>query len=178
MRANLGAAIVGASLMLPTAAQAQSVWGGPASTTTTQNYKLGTNWDPNGAPIAAGQSAIFDATGKSTVNVGPGAIAPDSWTFNANSQSYTITGAAVNFSATGGIFNNANAGQTISIDNNLGGAGAQLQQSGNSTLILSGGNSYSGGTLVSNGGTLRANLSSSVGAGTVTLDNGQFQAGG
>jgi autotransporter-associated beta strand protein len=252
MRANLGAAIVGASLMLATAAQAQSVWGGPASTTTTQNYKLGTNWDPNGAPVAAGQSAIFDTTGKSTINVNAGAIAPDSWTFNANSQSYTIGGAAVNFSATGGLFNNANAGQTISIDNNLGesAAGAQLQQLGNSTLILTGNNTYSGGTviaagtlqignggtsgkisgdvldlgvlafnrsnnitfdglilgsgqvnqigtgtlilggantysggtLITNGGTLRANnsmpgVSSSVGAGTVTLDNGQFQAG-
>ncbi|HEV7407128.1 MAG TPA: autotransporter-associated beta strand repeat-containing protein [Bradyrhizobium sp.] len=252
MRADLGAAIVGASLLLATAAQAQSVWGGSASTTTTQNYKLGTNWDPNGAPVAAGQSAIFDTTGKPTINVNAGAIAPDSWTFNANSQSYTITGAAVNFSATGGLFNNANAGQTISIANNLGesAAGAQLQQLGNSTLILTGNNTYSGGTviaagtlqignggtsgkisgdvldlgvlafnrsnnitfdglisgngqvnqigtgtlilggantysggtLITNGGTLRANnstpgVSSSVGTGTVTLDNGQFQAG-
>ncbi|MHB8270635.1 autotransporter-associated beta strand repeat-containing protein [Bradyrhizobium sp.] len=154
MRANLGAAIVVASLLPATAAQAQSVWGGPASTTTTQNYKLGTNWDPNGAPVAAGQSAIFDTTGKSTINVNAGAIAPDSWTFNANSQSYTIGGAAaVNFGATGGLFNNANAGQTISIDNNLGesAAGAQLQQLGNSTLILTGNNTYSGGTVIAAG---------------------------
>ena len=143
----------GASLVLASAAQAQSVWGGPASTTTTQNYKLGTNWDPNGAPVAAGQSAIFDTTGKSTINVNAGAIAPDSWTFNANSQSYTITGAAVNFGATGGLFNNANAGQTISIYNNLGesAAGAQLQQFGNSTLILTGNNTYSGGTVIAAG---------------------------
>jgi fibronectin-binding autotransporter adhesin len=160
MRANLGVAIVGASLMLATAAQAQSVWGGPASTTTTQNYKLGTNWDPNGAPVAAGQSAIFDTTGKSTINVNPGAIAPDSWIFNANAQSYTIGGAAVNFSATGGLFNNANAGQTISIANNLGesAAGAQLQQLGNSTLVLTGNNTYSGGTVIA--------------AGTLQLGNG------
>jgi fibronectin-binding autotransporter adhesin len=153
MRANLGAAMVGASLLLATAAQAQSVWGGPASTTTTQNYKLGTNWDPNGAPVAAGQSAIFDTTGNPTIKVNAGAIAPDSWTFNANSQSYMITGAAVNFGATGGLFNNANAGQTISIDNNLGesAAGAQLQQLGNSTLILTGNNTYSGGTVIAAG---------------------------
>jgi autotransporter-associated beta strand protein len=252
LRANLGAAIVSAGLMLATAAHAQSVWGGPGSTTATQNYKLGTNWGPNGAPVAAGQSAIFDTTGKPTINVNAGAIAPDSWTFNANSQSYTVTSAAVNFSATGGLFNNANAGQTISIDNNLGesAAGAKLQQLGNSTLILTGNNTYSGGTviaagtlqignggtsgkisgdvldlgvlafnrsnnvtfdggilgngqvnqigtgtlilggantysggtLITNGGTLRANnstpgTSSSVGTGTVTLDNGQFQAG-
>jgi autotransporter-associated beta strand protein len=167
MRASSGAAsfgvalLAGASLTFATAAQAQSVWGGPASTTTTQAYKLGTNWDPNGAPVAAGQSAIFDTTGKSTINVGAGAIVPDSWTFNANSQSYTIGGAgAVNFSATGGLFSNANAGQTISIANNLGesAAGAQLQQLGNSTLVLTGNNTYSGGTVIA--------------AGTLQLGNG------
>jgi len=250
---SLRRAVVASVLLLPvTSAQAQSVWGGPGSTTATANYKLGTNWDPTGAPVAGGQSAIFDTTGRSTVTVGAGAIAPDSWTFNANSQSYTITGAAVNFSATGGLFNNANAGQTISISNNLGesAAGAQLQQLGNSTLVLtgansysggtviaagtlqlgnggttgsiagnvldlgmlafnrsnnvafsglifgngqvnqigsgtlvlSGANSYSGGTLISNFGTVRVTnsnpgVSSSVGTGTVTLDNGQFQAG-
>jgi autotransporter-associated beta strand protein len=247
-----GAAVAFVLLLPVTSARAQSVWGGPGSTTTTANYKLGTNWGPTGAPIAAGQSAIFDTTGRSTVTVGAGAIAPDSWIFNANSQSYTITGANVNFSATGGLFNNANAGQTISISNNLGesAAGAQLQQLGNSTLVLtgantysggtaiaagtlqlgnggttgsiagnvldlgvlafnrsnnvafsglifgngqvnqigsgtlvlSGANSYSGGTLISNFGTVRVTdsnpgVSSSVGTGTVTLDNGQFQAG-
>ena len=153
MRASLGAAIVGASLMLATAAQAQSVWGGPASTTTTQNYKLGTNWVPNGAPVAAGQLGDFRYDRENQRSTSTPGIAPDSWTFNANSQSYTITGAAVNFSATGGLFNNANAGQTISIDNNLGesAAGAQLQQLGNSTLILTGNNTYSGGTVIAAG---------------------------
>ena len=59
----------------------------------------------------------------------------------------------MNFSATGGLFNNANAGQTISIANNLGesGAGAQLQQFGNSTLVLTGNNTYSGGTVIAVG---------------------------
>jgi autotransporter-associated beta strand protein len=55
--------------------------------------------------------------------------------------------------ASGGITNNANAGQTISIANNLGEAvaGVQLRQAGSSTLILTGANTYTGGTTISAG---------------------------
>jgi hypothetical protein len=62
-------ALAGA-VLLPSIAQAQSVWGGTGSTWTTANYNLGTNWSnpPAGAPpVAGGQSAIFDATGGSSV---------------------------------------------------------------------------------------------------------------
>jgi autotransporter-associated beta strand protein len=149
-------ALAGAAL-LPTVAQAQSIWGGTGSTTTTTDYNLGTNWSsvPAGAPpVAAGQSAVFGATGTATVAVTAGPITPNSWTFNANSLSYTVSGQAVNFNTTG-LTNNASAGQTISISNNLGGSGAQLQQLGASTLILSGTNTYTGATTVS-AGTLKA----------------------
>src|SRR5580692_8738907 len=93
------AALAGAAL-LPSVAQAQNVWGGTGSTTTTTDYNLGTNWSslPAGAPpTASGQSAQFANSGIGTVMVTAGPISPDSWTFNANSQSYTISGAAVNF---------------------------------------------------------------------------------
>ena len=56
------AALAGAA-MLPSAAQAQNVWGGTGSTTTTQDYNLGTNWSnpPAGAPpVNAGQAATFE----------------------------------------------------------------------------------------------------------------------
>ena len=132
-----------AAALLPTVAQAQNIWGGTGSTTTTTDYNLGTNWSnpPAGAPpVNAGQSAAFDATGSASVVVTAGPITPDSWTFNANSQFYTISGQAVNFNTTG-LTNNASSGQTISISNNLGGAAAQVQQLGASTLILSGTNS-------------------------------------
>ena len=85
------------------------------------------------------------------VTVTSGPIAPDSWTFTANSQSYSISGAAVNFSlagAGGGIIDNASSGQTISISNNIGGVGVQVQLLGNSTLILTGANTYAGGTFI------------------------------
>jgi autotransporter-associated beta strand protein len=150
-----GVFVAAASLVSVTSAQAQSfTWVGTGSTTNTGEYTLGTNWanPPVGAPpIAAGQSAIFDSTGSTTVTVTSGPIAPDSWTFTANSQSYSISGAAVNFSlagAGGGVIDNANFGQTISIGNNIGGAGVQVQLLGNSTLVLSGTNTYSGGTFI------------------------------
>ena len=132
-------------------------------------------------PTAAGQSAIFDAVGPDTINVS-GGIAPDSWTFNANAQSYLITGSNVDFSqagAGGGIVNNASAGQFIAIFNNIGEsvAGVQVQQSGASTLVLAGTNTYTGGTLISSG-TVQVRNNSSVGLGAVTLDGGTFQTDG
>src|SRR5664280_327589 len=81
-------------------AGAELYLGRAGSTTNTGNYNLGTEWGnpPAGAPpVTAGQSAVFDATGSATVNVTAGPITPGSWTFNANSQSYVISGAAVNF---------------------------------------------------------------------------------
>jgi autotransporter-associated beta strand protein len=182
----LGMVLAVASLALSAAAQAQSfTWGGAGSTTATPDYNLGTNWGPTGlaSPIAAGNAAIFDTTGSASVTVTAGPIIPNSWTFNATSQSYTITGADVNFSLagpSGGIINNNDdPAQTVSIANNIGEsvAGVQVQQLGQSTLILSGTNTYTGGTTVSNGGTLQVTNNSSVGSGTVTLQDGLFQAG-
>src|ERR1700730_19105757 len=135
--------LVAASLAMTAAAQAQGfTWNGA---TGIGNYLLGTNWTPTGGPpLVAGQSAVFDAAGSGTVNATGGAILSDSWTFNATSQSYAISGSDVHFSvagAGGGIINNAGAGRTISISNNIGdgaGGAVQVQQLGSSTLILSG----------------------------------------
>jgi autotransporter-associated beta strand protein len=172
LRSSLAALVV-AGLVSSTAARAQSfTWGGA---TTTPDYNLGTNWanPPAGAPpVTTGQSAIFDATGAASVVVTGGPVAPDSWTFNSASQSYAVSGTAVTFSLAGsggGIINNANSGQTVSISNNIGEsvAGVQVQQLGNSTLVLSGANAYTGGTIIDAGtlqlGTL-ATKASIVGA--------------
>jgi autotransporter-associated beta strand protein len=167
-------AIVG--LVCGTAARAQVLWMGG-----TANYNAPANWfPPIGAPVAAGQSAVFDGSGSATVNVTSGLIAPNSWTFNSGAQSYTINGGAVNFSFAGplgGIIDNASIAQ-ISISNNIGEsvAGVQVQQLGSGTLILSGTNTYSGGTTI-NTGILQVTNNSSVGTGTVTLQDGLFQAG-
>jgi autotransporter-associated beta strand protein len=171
-------ALAGAAL-LPTVAQAQNIWGGTGSTTTTTDYNLGTNWSsvPAGAPpVAALQSAVFGATGNASVVVTAGPITPDSWTFNANSLSYTVSGQAVNFNASG-LTNNAGAGKTISISNNLGGPGAQLQQLGASTLILSGTNTYTGATTVS-AGTLKAGSTGAFSTSSAFTVNSTLDLGG
>jgi autotransporter-associated beta strand protein len=171
-----------AGLFSSSPARAQSyTWGG--GTTFTTDYGAATNWSNPGSapPIVPSQSAIFGSTGSASVVLG-GPIGPASWTFNANAQAYSISGANVLFGLAGassGIFNNANTGVTISISNNImevvAGA-AQVQQLGNSTLVLSGSNDYSGGTLIS-AGTVRATNTNSVGVGSVTLNGGTFQAG-
>jgi autotransporter-associated beta strand protein len=147
-----GLAVLAVAGLLPSVAEAQSVWGGTGSSTATTDYNSATNWSslPAGAPpVAGGQSAQFANTGNASVVVTT-AIAPDSWMFNANSKSFAVTGADVNFGTATGLVNNAGAG-SISIANNLGGAGAQLQQLGASTLTLSGSNTYTGVTTISAG---------------------------
>ena len=175
-----------------TVAQAQSLtWGGAG----TSDYFSPTNWsNPAVAPpFLPTQSAVFGAGGSSAVVVDlshspvfPVPIfQPDSWTFSANAQSvYSISGDAIAFNVagpTGGIINNANAGQTITIANNIndGFSGSvvpvMVQQLGNSTLVLAGANSYSGGTLIS-AGTLQVTNANSLGAGNVILNGGTLQA--
>ncbi|QOZ24619.1 autotransporter domain-containing protein [Bradyrhizobium sp. CCBAU 51753] len=165
----------------PAAAQS-FVWGGTGSTTATTEYELNTNWSNPGTapPSLPGQSAIFDSTGSPTINIGPGPKLPDSWTFNANSRDFTINGNPVQFSRsgpTGGLINNADNGQTITINANVaegGGGPVMVQQLGNSTLVLAGTNSYTGGTLIS-AGTVQVTNANSVGTGAITLNGGTFQ---
>jgi autotransporter-associated beta strand protein len=178
---------------LATTAQAQSFnWGGTGSTTTTSDYFAATNWSNPAAapPYVPGQSAIFAGPGfgSMTVTVTPNLTFPfmfaSSWTFTSDAQSYTINGTAdLDFSMagpTGGLINNANTGQTITINNNindgLGGA-VSVQQLGNSTLVLAGANGYTGGTLISAGivQVTNANSLGDVTTSTVTLNGGTLQ---
>jgi uncharacterized protein with beta-barrel porin domain len=177
---------VQANVLSLTVGQAQYIWGGAGSSTTTNDYNLATNWsNPPAAapPVAAGQTAIFGNTGSATVMVTTFPTAPDSWTFNANAQSYTISGVSADFSLagpTGGVINNANAGQTITISNIIheSVAGVMLQQLGNSTLVLTANDTYTGPTIVAAGtlvisvtGSITSNVTNSAtfnNAGTVT----------
>src|ERR1700749_3724055 len=98
-------ALLGAAgmAMVPQAARAQAVWGGPGSTTSGMAYKTGTNWSTGTVPNANGDTARFAGTGNSTVNINGGTITPDSWTFAANSKSFVISGTTtVNFNAAAG----------------------------------------------------------------------------
>ena len=66
-------------------------------------------------------------------------------------------------------------GVTATISAPITGTG-QVQKLEAGTLILSGQNSFTGGTLIS-AGILQATTSQAVGTGTLTLDGGTFQAG-
>lgn len=165
---------IGLAVAVVPAAHAQSIWGGPANTS---DYNDDNNWTPTGAPISGGQSAVFDATGSSTVNVTFGPITPDSWTFNANSKSFSISGGDVTFTGGGSIFNVANAGQTIGISNIIGGAGINVVQAGSSTLQLSAANTYSGFTVIG-AGTVQVSNASALGISTVLMGGGTLQAVG
>jgi len=176
LRPGLAAWLLGCGLAfaaVPTAL-AQSTWGGTANTS---DYNDNNNWTPAAAPIAGGQSAVFDTTGSNTVTVTAGPIAPDRWTFNSTSQSFSISGADVNFSPGVGIVSAANANQFISIANNIGGAGVQVWVAGNNTLQLSGTNTYSGGTQITSG-TVQVTNINSVGTGAVLLNGGTFKTNG
>src|SRR5260221_12500579 len=145
-----GMVLAAASLLSSAAAQAQSfTWNGSVWSV----YNVGGNWTPTTAPVAAGQSAIFGPTAAS-VDVIAGPITPSSWTFTTNAGFYSISGAAVNFSlpgSGGGIINNANTDQTISINNNIAEsvAGVEVQGLGNRSLKLTGTNTYWDGRQVS-----------------------------
>lgn len=192
---SAGVAVAAAMALSPVAAYAQahilSVWGGSGSSTATNDYNTGTNWSNLVAPSGSEVVASFTTTGSTTVNVSVGPISPGQWVFSSNSQSYTFSGVDVNFGdlsgSMSGIVNNANAGQTIIIGNNINdgavfvpGTGfvpvpVSVQQLGNSTLVLSGVNGYTGGTLIS-AGIIQVTNANSVGTGTVTLaDGGTFQ---
>jgi autotransporter-associated beta strand protein len=172
-------------------AQQSYTWGGTGSTTTTSDYNTATNWSNSttAPPNFPTQSAIFGATGSKFITVNglspPPEAFPDSWTFQADSQSYRIHGVDVDFSlggSTGGIINNANEGQTIRIFNNINdgfGGPIEVQQLGNSTLVLGGANGYSGGTMLS-AGTVRITNANSLGdaTGIVTFNGGTLQGNG
>ena len=66
-------------------------------------------------------------------------------------------------------------GLTATISAPITGSGG-LQITGDGTLVLSGPNAYSGGTLLT-ASTLQVTANNSVGSGTVTLDGGALQAG-
>jgi autotransporter-associated beta strand protein len=161
------------ALALPLPAAAQSIWGGSGSTSATTNYNAATNWSnpPGVAPISPGTSAVFANSGPGSVSVSA-AVNPDSWTFATNAQNYAITGGSVTFNTGTGLIDNAD--QLISIANSLGGAGAQLQLNGSSTLILSGINTYTGATTINLGATLALSGFGSISSSSVVTANSIF----
>ncbi len=167
-----------AALTWPLPAAAQSIWGGSGSTSATTDYNTATNWSnpPGVAPTSAGTSAVFANTGQGTVNVSA-PVTADSWTFATNAQSYAITGALVTFNTGAGLISNASAGQTISIDNSLGGGGG-IALNGNSTLTLTAINTYTGATTINSGATLALSGLGGIAFSSAVIANGTFDISG
>ena len=86
-----------------------------------------------------------------------------------NSTGGTIDANGFTFTHAGTIGDTPGHIGNLTITDTAGGAGV---------VVLSGNNTYTGGTLVTGGGTVQVTNANSVGTGDVTLDNGKFQADG
>ena len=111
-------------------------------------------------------------------SVGSGAATLDGGAFQADGFSDLTFTNDFKVNTTGGTIDNKSVvlGLSGTISNGNGTTGV-LQLAGLGTTVLSGSNAYTGGTNVLNA-TLQVTNNSSVGSGTVTLDNALFQADG
>ena len=135
--------------------------------------------------LRVGVDSVFNTPGDPSSGIVSSAIGTGTLTFDsgilqaggnftlANTAQINSIGGTID--ANGFTFNYAGAiGDTpghignLTITNSAGGAGV---------VVLSGNNTYTGGTLVS-GGTVQVTNANSVGTGDVTLDNGKFQTDG
>lgn len=127
------------------------------STTLDQPYSItGLKFQSN----TSGTGNVTIATGNSgsTLTVGANGIDVQS---GASSTSTTINAAVI--LGTAQTWNVATSGQTLLVSGAVSGNGNLLTKTGAGTLVLSGANTYDGGTLIS-GGTLQINSNASLGA--------------
>ena len=108
------------------------------------------NW--SGSSWVNGNAAIFGPTGIGAVNLGTN-ISASSLTFN--NAGYSIAGGPLNLTAPAALMANADASIASAI------SGTGLLKDGAGTLTLSGNNSYTGSTIISNGLLVLQNYNSS-----------------
>jgi len=147
------AAVCAALLAAGAAAQAQDTWNGG----TDLSWDTGANWSTGLAPLAT-DAVTFKLGAGSTITLGATEVAL-SLNFLDN---YTLTGGSLSLGAGGNI--SVGAGVTGSIASVLTGSnGLTYNGNGTGTLVLSGVNTYSGGTTLSSG-TLAINNAAALGA--------------
>ncbi len=144
---------------------------------------------PGGSSIVrVGVDSVFNTPGDPTSGIVSSAIGTGTLTFDGGTlqgdgafSSYTIANAA-QITANGGTIDANTNFLTLSGDiADAAGAHGALTVTDSSgpggIVVLSGANTYSGGTTISNGVFLQVTNNSSVGTGGVTLNGGAFQAG-
>jgi autotransporter-associated beta strand protein len=155
---------------------------------TTTNWTNATGTASNPYDPSAPTITIFGASGFSTpatggtVTVGAGGVVL------TGDVQFQATGDNSIYTIQGGNLTVATGGTTFEVSNVSGGASPSavvssgivgsnsITVTGPGVLALAGSNTYSGGTTVSGFGTLQVTDNSSVGTGTVTLQDGLFQA--
>jgi autotransporter-associated beta strand protein len=109
------------------------------------NWTNAANW--SGTTPAAGSDLVFDgSTGLNNTNDLAAATQFGNLTFNASAGAFALNGNSVNLS--GVMTNNSTNAETINLS--LGGAYV-LTKAGSGTVVLSGSNTFTGGTVVSAG---------------------------
>ncbi|KAB2749127.1 autotransporter domain-containing protein [Brucella anthropi] len=108
-----------------------------------------------GTRISAGTLSVSNDSNMSFIN---GGLILDGGTLRITGTGFSQTARSVTMTGNGGGFDIADAAARFTVSQALSGSGA-LVKSGDGTLVLSGANSYSGGTLVS-GGTLQGDAAS------------------
>ena len=113
----------------------------------------------NGGTLSVGSDAnLGDAAGALNFNGG---------TLRITGTTFGSTARAINWGASGGGFDIADAAHSFAVSQILSGTGG-LAKTGNGTLILNGNNTFSGGVTI-NGGTISAGHNNALGTGTFTV---------
>ncbi|MCU9951105.1 autotransporter-associated beta strand repeat-containing protein [Pseudomonas sp. PDM13] len=136
----------------------------------------GNNSYSGGTTIGGGTLQVSD---DSALGASGGGLTLNGGVLGVAGTSYQSTGRTITLGANGGGFDIQAAGNTFTVNQALAGTGALIKRGGG-TLVLSGANTYGGGTSLQ-GGTLRGDTSSLqgnvVGAAGTTLEFAQNGSG-
>ncbi|MDQ0032879.1 autotransporter-associated beta strand protein [Variovorax boronicumulans] len=148
--------------------------GGSTASWTSVDGKLNAGWQQDGFAIFSGSAGTVTVDNESAggaVRIGGAQFAVDGYVVNGD----PLTISAANTTVRVGDGTAASAGMTATINAAIGGTGRLIKEEGG-TLVLTGTNSYSGGTTV-NGGILQISADANLGAyGTgLALDGGTLR---
>ncbi|BDU21916.1 hypothetical protein DYGSA30_33730 [Dyella sp. GSA-30] len=115
----------------------------------------GANTYTQGTELSAG---VLSVSSDANLGAASGNLDFEGGTLQVTGTAFTSTPRTIVFGATGGGFDIADAGNTFTVNQALTGTGS-LTKSGDGTLVLSGANSYSGGTTIG-AGTLQGDTAS------------------